>query len=146
MAKLDNICGMGLSMHCEFCDATVFAPFSQFPGQTVIVKKCSNCFQENTLVNDGVECKSCQASAQAAAQAKQHRADLEYLGGVITKAIAATAVMATPVAATEPQEGFTCTWCGMRRPPARFCPHCRLDVLGRPADRGGWNYNLPFTG
>jgi len=35
-----------------------------------------------------------------------------------------------------------CNWCGSPRPAGgRFCPHCRLDLNGCSADKGGFNFN-----
>jgi predicted RNA-binding Zn-ribbon protein involved in translation (DUF1610 family) len=40
-----------------------------------------------------------------------------------------------------------CPWCGeLKQTSARFCPHCRLDSVGRAADRGPWDITFHRKG
>jgi hypothetical protein len=151
VAVIRDIYGMGtvLAMHCERCDF----PMTGTPDQVGKTFTCPVCRHKQVAINDGCWCETCcpedsprlkyQKKLAAQARMKEELMDLRRREVAALEELASR--VASPVlvasAAAPAVPSFTCPWCGSQRPQVgRFCPHCRLDLGGTPADGGGFGF------
>lgn len=136
MAKTYLLDEHGLLGHCSLCHEKLFIPFRRFvPGQTWAIARCEVCCTETILSNDGDECVECSRKKQQAAVAAERAFDRQI-------ALAHLALLAQQRQQPQIPHGMVaCSYCGALKSKAhRFCPSCRLDWIGCPADRGGYNF------
>lgn len=82
--------------------------------------ECCHCGHVFTAVKDGHNCLVCEPVVVAQPQP----------------------VYSVPVCSpTKSMSTHECFYCGLQKPTTgRFCPHCRLDAGGHPADAGATNF------
>lgn len=103
--------------HFHFYDEDTYDPDVNYRSRKSIPgAECVHCGNVFTAVNDGHQCLACEPVVVAQPKPVHRPA---------------------PVCSPPPVRTRQCFHCGMQRAAtARFCPHCRLDEAGRPADVG----------
>lgn len=125
--------GTSLMGHCERCHQDVFALHddiitNQGPVRFAHNIECLRCgYNGNSLFEDGVQCQKC-----------KNKEEQEEISQRVDRAIASLMRLGARGAQnTQSSSQVQCIHCGGARSSRhRYCPHCRLDMAGRPADAG----------